>query len=212
MAFPTITPLPSAPQRGESESVFTTKSNAWVAALPSFGAQMNVVSEFCENKAIEASDSATQASGYADNSQGFANDAAASATAASLAANVVKWVVGDYNEGDVVWSPMDYQTYRSTMTQSSSTDPSEDTVGWKTISTLLPDQTGNAGKALFTDGVTLYFDDIADTSESFTVAGGKISRPFTVLPTTPNSVVRLPQALAAILHARAANNYIVDIS
>lgn len=60
-----------------------------------------------------------------------ANEAAASATAAANVAGAGKWVSGtSYTEGQTVFSPITYSTYRRKVAGAGTTDPSLDTTNW----------------------------------------------------------------------------------
>lgn len=89
--------------------------------------------------AVKAEDSTVDGTSYsalhhAAKAAASASAAAASATAASLEASA--WSSGaSYSVGDVVYSPIDYQTYRAITTHSGvTTDPSEDETNWISIS------------------------------------------------------------------------------
>lgn len=65
------------------------------------------------------------------NAEENAQIAAQSANSASLTANVTKWISGtSYDEGDNVWSPIDFQTYRRKIAGAGTTDPSVDSTNW----------------------------------------------------------------------------------
>lgn len=115
-----ITPLPSAPQPTDSTSEFNTKAFAWVAALDTFTTEANAL-------AVAADADATTASGAA-------TDAEAAAAAAVAAAGATKWVSGTtYTEGNVVWSPINYLSYRRKSTGGGTTDPSLDSTNWEQV-------------------------------------------------------------------------------
>ena len=85
--------------------------------------------------ASDADDSATQADLSKLAANQFALDAANSAQQAGDVAGASKWVAGTYTQGDAVWSPISYFTYRRTTpgSTSSAIDPFLDTAGWKRI-------------------------------------------------------------------------------
>ena len=85
--------------------------------------------------ASDADDSATQANLSKLAANQFALDAADSAQQAGDVAGASKWVAGTYTQGDAVWSPISYFTYRRTTpgSTSSATDPFLDTAGWKRV-------------------------------------------------------------------------------
>ena len=83
MAAPQSTPLPAAPQRGEPESVFIPKSNAFVASLEPFRQQLQAQADFVDTKATEVESDAQQAANAAAAASASASDAADSAAAAA---------------------------------------------------------------------------------------------------------------------------------
>lgn len=86
MPYPTISPLPEPPQRGEAQADFVDKANAFTAALPNFQSEANAAGEFVETKAAEAEADAASASTDA----GTASNAANTATTARDAAQTVR--------------------------------------------------------------------------------------------------------------------------
>lgn len=85
--------------------------------------------------AFDADDSATQADLSKLAANQFALDAANSVQQAGDVAGASKWVAGTYTQGDAVWSPISYFTYRRTTpgNTSSAIDPFLDTAGWKRV-------------------------------------------------------------------------------
>ena len=126
-----ITPLPSAPQPTDSTAEFNTKAFAWVASLDTFVTETNAL--------------ASDVSDDADTASAAATDAEAAAAAAVAAAGATKWVSGTtYTEGAVVWSPINYLSYRRKTTGGGTTDPSLDATNWAQVA-----GTGN----VTTDGI-----------------------------------------------------------
>lgn len=71
---------------------------------------------------------------WAEDAETSASEAAASAASASATANATLWVSGTtYSIGDNVYSPIDFQTYRSKSNFTSSTDPSSDSTNWQSL-------------------------------------------------------------------------------
>lgn len=66
MTAPQVDALPDPPQRTNPPEVFASKADAFVAALPQFGGQINTVATFVAAKATEAESRATEASGAAN--------------------------------------------------------------------------------------------------------------------------------------------------
>ena len=72
-----------------------------------------------------------------------------------------KWVPGSaYVTGNLVWSPVTYLMYRRKTDGTGITDPSADSTNWQLQVISLPDQTGNSGKLLTTDGSVLSWTTI----------------------------------------------------
>lgn len=121
MTAPTVTPLPTPPSRQEPDT-FADRSDAFLGALPTFQTELNALGSYVDTTAAEVDADAATASAAAD--------------AAVAAAGATEWVSGaSYEEGDVVWSPLDYQTYRAKTTHSGiADDPSADSTNWVQIS------------------------------------------------------------------------------
>lgn len=63
-----------------------------------------------------------------------ADAAEAAANSAALTADVTKWISGTtYAQGDVVWSPTDFKTYRRKTNGAGTTDPSADLTNWAQV-------------------------------------------------------------------------------
>ena len=136
MAVTPITPLPTAPARTDTPATFNTRADAFLGALYSpFATQMNAsIGEF-NTDFITVGTNVTAAALSATNSASSATAAAASATAAAHASAASAWVSGtSYTAGDVVYSPIDFQSYRCILATSGTTDPSADTTYWVLIS------------------------------------------------------------------------------
>lgn len=120
----TITSLPSAPQPTDSTSEFNTKAFAWVAALDNWTDEVNALGVQVDADATAAANSATDAA-----------ESAVLAAGAAAALNAQVWVSGTtYETGDVVYSPIDFQTYRRKTDGAGTTDPSSDSTNWEVIS------------------------------------------------------------------------------
>ena len=123
----TITPLPTPPSRSNPAS-FSDRTDAFLSALSTFVTETNIVAGEVNNDATTASTAASTATA-ASVSANEAADNAASTT------NVTKWESGTtYAQGQVVWSPTDFQTYRRTVAGSGTTDPASDSTNWEPIS------------------------------------------------------------------------------
>lgn len=112
----TITALPTPPTRADAVN-FSTRADAFMAALPQFVSEAN------------ADIAATNAAALL---------AQTSATNAAASANAPIWVSGTtYAIGDVRWSPASYFTYRRKTAGAGTTDPSADTTNWALAGTML---------------------------------------------------------------------------
>jgi len=125
MTYPTITNLPAAPSRQDPAN-FADEADAFLGALPTFQTEVNTAGDYIETTAAAAETNAT-------NAATSASEAAASATAAANEA--APWVSGaSYTAGDVVWSNVDYASYRAKTTHSGvATDPPSDTTNWENL-------------------------------------------------------------------------------
>ena len=118
-----ITALPTPPSR-TSPGTFSERTDAFLGALPGFVSEANALATEAETNASTASTAAITATSKAA-------DAVAAADAAAAGSNAAKWISGTtYAEGDVVWSPVDYQAYRRIVSGAGTTDPSADVTNW----------------------------------------------------------------------------------
>jgi hypothetical protein len=187
MTAPTVSPLPTPPSRQDPET-FADRSDAFIGALPLFQTEINTLGVYVEDKATEVTVSASEA----------ASDAAiasAAATTAVNAANAEAWVSGtSYAAGDVVYSTLNYQTYRCAQATSGTTDPSADAVNWVSL--------GSEGRYLIK---TTTYSASAKQKLGLDVTSG----PFTV--TMPANPVAGDYVLFVITGGDAAtNNVTVD--
>lgn len=162
----TITSLPTAPTRTDP-TTFSTRADAWDAALVLLGPQINVV-------AGEVNAAA----------------AAAAASAASAQSVAIAWVSGTtYAIGDVRWSPANYNTYRRKTAGAGTTDPSADSTNWA----VLYNTTGiTFVGATFTDYTETLYAPAAGSAFTVALANGTIQK----LTTNANTTITLPSSVA----------------
>lgn len=122
-----ISLLPASPSRADDPVNFSTKADAFVAALPTFVSETNAT-------ATQVDANASAAAVNAATAVAKAAEAVAAATSAAGASGASKWVSSSYSEGATAWSPINYQTYRARTTGSKPTDPSLDATNWALVS------------------------------------------------------------------------------
>lgn len=122
-----VSALPTAPNRNTQTDplTYSQTADAWAGALPNWTTQVNNIAANVNFNADSAFDSAAEAL-VAKNAAEVAEAAALAAQAAAEAAsNATEWVSGQaYDEGDVVWSPINILSYRANTNTSGTTDPS----------------------------------------------------------------------------------------
>lgn len=128
-----ITPLPTPPSRNDPTN-FSTRADAFMAALPAFATETNATAVEVDNDRIASAASASSAATQVGLAAAQVTLAEAAAASAVASANVTKWVSGTtYTEGAVVWSPSNYLTYRRKTTGGGTTDPSSDSTNWAQV-------------------------------------------------------------------------------
>lgn len=129
-----ITALPPVPSRSDDPTNFSTKADAFLGALPTFQTEANALAEDVNAKQSSVNASEAAASDFAVEAAAQAAAAAASAATAQSVTSAGKWVSGtSYTEGQTVWSPINYQSYRRKTNGAGTIDPSLDETNWAVI-------------------------------------------------------------------------------
>lgn len=130
-----ITPLPTPPQRSDPTN-FPVRADAFMTALPTFATEVT---------AAQVDITAKQAQTAIDSANSAAAATAAAASSVAAASVAAGWVSGTtYAIGNLVWSPLNYLTYRRKTAGTGTTDPSLDTTAWASV---VP--TASAGASLY---------------------------------------------------------------
>ena len=130
----TISTLPAAPQPTDTPQQFNSKAFAWVQSLDTFVTQANA-------QETQTTTDTSTASTNASTATTKAAEAAASAALAVKIANITLWVSGTtYAINDVVFSPINFQTYKSLSAFTSTTDPSLDNSNWEQLTAVAPNE------------------------------------------------------------------------
>jgi len=134
-----ITALPTAPARTMAPAVFIPTADTFVAALPNFGVQENTLATQINVIAAQTQANATEAFNDAAAALVSANNSAASAIASASTAGAIAWVSGtSYTAGNVVFSTVNFQTYRRSISGAGTTDPSADPTNWTRLTAFQP--------------------------------------------------------------------------
>lgn len=114
-----VTSLPIPPSRTDPVN-FPARADTFLSALPNFALELN---------AVEASVNASEIAAV-----NAANTASAAANAAVTGSSVPAWVSGTtYTQGQSVWSPLTFQTFRRRTNGAGTTDPSSDSTNWEPL-------------------------------------------------------------------------------
>lgn len=209
----------SATSASTSASTATTKASEAASSATSASTSASTAT----TKASEAASSSTSASTSAATATTKAVDAASSATSAALkaseasasaaaaAAVVQKWIGGtSYSQGAVVWSPINYFTYRCKTNINGSTDPSSDGANWVLV--------GGIPKDLQISGYLLAASlrekrvDLTSTGSNIDLSSGNLFTK-TISSVTSLSVSNVPSSgtvICFILELTGGGNFTVN--
>jgi len=166
----TITALPSL---NRTDPTFKADVDTFFGTdLPQF----SIEAEAARVEINANTETASTAASTATTQAGVATTQAQAAAGSALVAGAVLWVSGTtYAVGDARYSPINLQTYRRKVAGAGITDPSLDLTNWAIVSPqILPDQTGNAGKFLTTNGTDESWGTVPSTGITL-LATGSIS-------------------------------------
>lgn len=129
-----VTPLPEPPSISDPLN-FEEEADAFVGSLVDFVTEVNALSIEVEGHALTAETDAAAA-------EAAKLAAEAAANVATAVPGASKWLVGTtYSEGNTVWSPINYQTFRRRSTgapASGGADPSVNETWWAPVGNLVP--------------------------------------------------------------------------
>lgn len=124
-----IDALPEPPSTTDQDN-FDPEADAFLGALPTLRTQVNAANQATYSNALQALESATGAAQSAVTAQ----NAATAAIGAVVATGVTQWsAVTPYAQGALVWSPLNYATYRRIVAGTTPGDPSQDFTNWASV-------------------------------------------------------------------------------
>ena len=175
-----LSPVPSR----AAPSTFSAHMDAFLAKMPTWAAQANALADEADAnvdlaaaQVALAADQVALATTQANKAETKANIAEIAANTAESVANVSKWVSGTtYTAGTVVWSPINYQSYRRKTDGAGTTDPSSDTANWQKLIDVQITISGNL-TLYVTQSTTLTITNFdSATTYGVSVVSGTVSR------------------------------------
>ena len=136
--YMTITALPTPPSTSDPSN-FSSKADAFIAALPQFVTEANA-------QALAVNDDAA--------------NALAAKEAALAAVNATIWASGTtYAIGDVRWSPTSFKSYRRKTNGGGTTDPVSDPTNWEQLNGFIGVTDGDKGDIVVSSSGTVFTID-----------------------------------------------------
>lgn len=172
---PSITALPTPPDPND-RATFNTRAYPWSVAQQTLATEANAVASNVYANASEAASSANSAAISVLDAIAQVTLANAAASSAEATAGATQWVSGTtYAVGDVVWSPINQQTYRRKVAGAGTTDPSADNANWT--------QVGGSSKILRSTRTSNAQLTTADNGKLIDITGGTFAQTFAAAAT-----------------------------
>ena len=161
----TITSIGDAPTK-QDPATFDDRADAVMTVLENWGGatgEVNVWADQANALAVTVNGYKTDAQTAKTGAESAQTAAEAARDAAAISANVTVWSVGvTYAAGAIVTDPADdYSLYTSQQAGNTGNTPNtDDGTWWEPTIVALPDQAGNDGKYLQTDGTDASWADV----------------------------------------------------